>query len=149
MTHSIVEPGGGNDYDWSNDHVFVKTPASATAGEITIVEDTLKPGFHLGRHFHKRMTEVFYVLEGDVRFAFDDETVVVKPGATITVPPGVMHEAWCDKGGRMLSVFSPGGFDQYMEELASLPESAFEDESRMQALAEKYDTWMAEDPSAA
>ncbi|NNF58247.1 MAG: cupin domain-containing protein [Rhodothermaceae bacterium] len=148
MAHLIVEPGDGTDYDWSNDHVYVKTPASATAGQVTVVEDTLKPGFHLGRHFHKRMTEVFYVLEGEVHFTFDNETVVARPGVTVTVPPGVMHEASCPDGGKMLTVFSPGGFDQYMAELASLPETAFEDGARMQALAEKYDTWMAEGPDA-
>ncbi len=145
MDHLIVDTGDGTNYDWSNDHLFVKTPASATGGQITVVEDTLKPGFHLGRHFHKRMTEVFYVLEGEVQFIFDDETVVARPGMTVTVPPGVMHEATCVDGGKMLTMFSPGGFDQYMEELALLPETAFDDSARMQALAEKYDTWMAED----
>ena len=148
MPPLIVEPDGGAVYDWSNDHIVVKTPASTTDGQVTIVEDTLKPGFHLGRHYHKRMTEVFYVLEGEVQFIFDDETVVVTPGATVTVPPGVMHEALCPGGGKMLSVFSPGGFDQYMEEMAALPDAAFEDQARMQALAEKYDTWMADDTTS-
>lgn len=145
MAPFIIEPGGGTDYEWSNDHVFVKTPAALTAGQVTVVEDTLKPGFHLGRHFHKRMTEVFYVLEGAVCFTFDDQTVIARPGMTVTVPPGVMHSASCADGGKMLTVFSPGGFDQYMAEMATLPEAAFEDKARMQALAEKYDTWMTAD----
>ena len=144
MESSIIAPGGGKNYNWSNDHIFVKTHASETGGSLTVVEDTLKPGFHLGRHFHKKMTEVFYVLEGEVTFVFDDETVVAGPGTTVTIPPGEMHEATCAAGGKMLTLFSPGGFDQYMEEMASLPESAFADSARMQALAEKYDTWMAE-----
>ncbi len=149
MTHHIIEAGGGPNYDWSKDHIYVKTPAYVSGGQITVVEDTLQPGFHLARHYHKQMTEVFYILEGEVVFAFDEETVRATPGTTVSVPPGVVHEVTCPRGGKLITVFSPGGFDHYLEELASLSEEQFADGAFMQSLAEKYDTWMAETPSAA
>lgn len=148
MTHTIIKAGGGPDYDWSNDHIYVKTPADVSGGQITVVEDTLEPGFHLARHFHKRMTEVFYILEGEVVIEFDRETIAATPGTTVNVPPGVMHEITCSKGAKLITVFSPGGFDRYLDELASLSEARFADNAFMQSLAEKYDTWMAETPSA-
>ena len=37
----------------------------------SLVEDTMKPGFHLGRHHHKKMTEIFYILEGELTLIFD------------------------------------------------------------------------------
>ena len=148
MTHTIIEAGGGPDYDWSNDHIYVKTPADVSGGQITVVEDTLKPGFHLARHYHKRMTEVFYILEGEVVIEFDKETITATPGTTVNVPPSVMHEITCSKGAKLITVFSPGGFDRYLEELASFSGEQFADSAFMQSLAEKYDTWMAETRSA-
>lgn len=141
MAYSVLRPGEGTDYDWSNDHVFVKTPLELTAGRVTVVEDTLKPGFHLARHHHRSMIEIFYVLAGEVTFTFDDETVVAGVGTTVNVPPGVWHEASSAGGGRLITVFSPGGFDHYMAELAAMDAAQLADVEVMAALSEKYDIW--------
>ena len=76
MTHSVIRPGEGLHYDWTKDHIVVKTTLSLTDGRVTVVEDTLKPGFHLPRHHHKRTVEIFYVLDGEFTLVFDDETVI-------------------------------------------------------------------------
>ena len=106
-----------------------------------MVEDTLKPGFHLARHYHKKMTEVFYILEGEMTLVFDDATVVATAGTTINVPPNVWHEAISENGARMLSLFSPAGFEDYLAEMKQLSDEQFADAPFMQALAEKYDIW--------
>ena len=36
--------GGGEDYDWTNDHVYVKAPFEVSDGRVTLVEDTLSQG---------------------------------------------------------------------------------------------------------
>jgi quercetin dioxygenase-like cupin family protein len=143
LRQQVVEAGGGREYDWANDHMYVKTESAYACGQVTLVEDTLKPGFHLVRHYHSTMTEIFYILEGEVRFTFDDEQIVAVPGTTITVPPNVSHEVLSDEGARLLTVFSPGGFDRYLEELAALTPEQKADAELMQALAERYDTWTA------
>ncbi len=142
MNYQIIPSGKGQDYDWANDHIFVKTTLDLTGGRVTFVEDTLKPGFHLPRHYHKEMTEIFYILEGEIEFKFDDVTVIVTPGMTINVPPHNWHEVTCPMGGKLLTIFSPGGFDQYLAELASMTEAQFADAAFMTALGEKFDTWM-------
>lgn len=139
--YEIVASGAGQDYDWQADHIFVKATMQATGGRVTVVEDTLKAGFHLPRHFHKRMTEVFYVLEGHVTFAFDDATTVATPGATVTILPGTWHDVTCPDGGRLITIFAPGGFEDYLAELARLSADELADEERLRALAETYDTW--------
>ncbi len=143
MKQQIIPANHGPDYDWSKDHIFVKTHSTLTDGRITLVEDTLKPGFHLPRHYHKAMIEVFYILEGEVVFAFDDETAIATPGTTVNIPPGVIHEVTCAQGGKLLTIFSPGGFDRYLEELTRLSAAQLEDTALLQSLAEQYDTWMA------
>lgn len=144
MNQQVIGTGEGPEYDWESDHICVKTTCDHADGRVTVVEDTLKPGFHLARHHHKKMTEIFYFLEGEVTFKFAAETVLASRGMTINIPPNVTHEVMCEKGARMLTVFSPGGFDKYLEEMASLTEAQFADRSFMQKLAEKYDTWMEE-----
>jgi hypothetical protein len=48
----------GKSYDWSSDHVLVKSTLDLSDGRVTL-EDRLKPGFHLARHHHRWMIEIF------------------------------------------------------------------------------------------
>ena len=105
------------------------------------MEDTLKSGFYLGRHHHKVMTEVFYILEGEVKLIFDDETIVAKPGDTITVPPNVWHAASCEKGGKMLTIFKNGQFDLYLKRLSRMTESDFADAALMRSVSAEFDIY--------
>jgi len=137
----VVPAGGGLDYDWSKDHVFVKTPMALTDGRVTVVEDVLKPGFYLAPHHHRKMVEIFYMLAGEVTFTFDDETIVATVGTTISVPANTRHEVASPAGCRMITVFTPGGFDQYLAELAGLTPAQLADDEALNRLAERYDIW--------
>ncbi|OIQ30880.1 MAG: hypothetical protein BM564_01315 [Bacteroidetes bacterium MedPE-SWsnd-G2] len=137
----IIRNGKGVNYNYSQDHCFIKLSSRATNGELCFVEDTLKPGFFLGRHHHKIMTEVFYILEGEVELIFDNETVVCHPGDTITVPPNVWHAASCKAGGKMLTIFKNGRFDQYLEKLSQMSDSDFEDANLMAAVSAEFDIY--------
>jgi quercetin dioxygenase-like cupin family protein len=137
----IVRNGKGENYPFSQDHCFIKLSSRDTNGELCFVEDNLKPGFHLKRHHHKIMTEVFYMLEGEMELIFDDETIVMKKGDTVTVPPAVWHEAICEKGGKMLSIFKNGQFDLYLEKLSKMADSDFEDAKLMTAINAEYDIY--------
>ncbi len=137
----IIRSGEGKNYNYSQDHCFVKLSSHHTNGELSFVEDTLKPGFYLGKHHHKIMTEVFYILEGEVELIFDDETIVAKPGDTITVPPNVWHAARCTEGGKMLTIFKNGQFDLYLEKLSNMSDSDFEDAELVKAVSAEFDIY--------
>ncbi len=119
----------------------MKTTLDITDGRVTVVEDTIKPGFHLPRHHHKRTVEIFYVLDGEFTFVFDDETVIATAGTTVNVPNGVWHEASSPGGAKLITVFTPGGFDRYMAELAAMTEQQLADAALMTTVGETYDTW--------
>lgn len=135
----VLAAGEGISYDWSKDHVVVKTPLEFTGGRVTLVEDTLKPGFHLPRHRHHGMVEIFYVLAGEALFKFDDATTTATVGMTISILKDVWHEVSTVNGARLLTIFTPGGFDHYLAELAALDATDIEDEAVVTALAHKYD----------
>ncbi len=44
-------------------------------------------------HYHKRTTELYYVLAGNGRVVLDGEEREVRPGTMIHIPPGVVHGA--------------------------------------------------------
>ncbi|HAA15598.1 MAG TPA: cupin domain-containing protein [Cytophagales bacterium] len=137
----LVRNGEGENYNYAQDHCFVKLSSRLTNGELCFVEDTLKPGFYLGRHHHKIMTEVFYILEGEVELIFDDQTVVMKPGDTVTVPPNVWHAASCKAGGKMLTIFKNGQFDVYLERLSQMKEEDFADAELMKRVSAEFDIY--------
>ena len=137
----IIRNGEGDNYNYSQDHCFIKLSSKHTNGELSFVEDTIKPGFYLARHHHKIMTEVFYILEGEIELIFDDETIVAKAGDTITVPPNVWHAARCEKGGKMLSIFKNGQFDLYLERLSKMTDADFADAELMKAVSAEFDIY--------
>lgn len=44
-------------------------------------------------HFHKRSTELYYVLEGEGTVSLDGVEHPVKKGSMVHIPPGVVHGA--------------------------------------------------------
>ena len=44
-------------------------------------------------HYHKRGTELYYVLEGEGAVLLDGERHPVKKGSIVHIPPGVVHAA--------------------------------------------------------
>lgn len=48
------------------------------------------------KHYHKRTTEVYYILEGKGKLELDQEVVDLDPGVTVLIPPGVRHRGYGD-----------------------------------------------------
>ena len=66
---------------------FVGDPdAVASLHEVDIKRDSAV-------HYHKRMTEIYLVLEGEGHMELDGERVPVKPMTAIYIKPGCRHRA--------------------------------------------------------
>jgi len=68
---------------------FVGTPGSpVSVHRVDISRDARV-------HFHKRLTEVYYVLEcdADAALELDGERVPVRPGLAVLIPPYTRHRA--------------------------------------------------------
>lgn len=44
-------------------------------------------------HYHKKMTEIYLILEGEGYLELDGEKVAVKPMTTVKIKPGCRHRA--------------------------------------------------------
>jgi quercetin dioxygenase-like cupin family protein len=64
------------------------------------------------------MTEMFYILEGDLAFDLAGEQRVLGPGSFVLVPPGVVH-TFANPGStpvRFLEILQPAGNEQFFKE---------------------------------
>jgi mannose-6-phosphate isomerase-like protein (cupin superfamily) len=44
-------------------------------------------------HYHKKLTEIYYILEGEGHMELDGKMVPVKPNSAILIKPGCRHRA--------------------------------------------------------
>ncbi|HYY11346.1 MAG TPA: cupin domain-containing protein [Kineosporiaceae bacterium] len=80
-------------------------------------------------HFHRTMSEAFYVLSGRVLLEDGQRTVEAGPGDFLYVPPGGLHAFRNESGepASMLMIFAPGApREAYFEELVEIERSGRE-----------------------
>ena len=65
-----------------------KTPDNPTATQhlLDVEEDAQV-------HYHKKITEIYLILEGEGYLELDGERVPVKPMTSVLIPPGCRHRA--------------------------------------------------------
>jgi len=97
-------------------------PLKADRPELTLLEVTFDPGSGVDPHFHRRHSDSFYVLEGEVEFHVGDKVFAARPGSYVLAPPTVVHSFRnvSDEPVRMLNLHTPGGFARYRRELGEL-----------------------------
>ena len=139
---SIVTNGQGAVYEWQNDVITIRLSGEQTQGLYTLTEDAMKPTFNLGRHLHRKHAETFHILEGQVEFRIGSETHLAEAGTTIHVPPGTPHGARVVNGkpARMLMLYAPAGFEEFLQEMKKLTNAQFADAQFMKDFNEKYDS---------
>jgi mannose-6-phosphate isomerase-like protein (cupin superfamily) len=65
------------------------------------------------------MTDIFYVLEGELVIDLEGERRVLGPGSFVLVPPGVLH-TFANSGSvpaRFLNIYQPSGNEHYLKEV--------------------------------
>jgi mannose-6-phosphate isomerase-like protein (cupin superfamily) len=135
----VLEPGDGERMALGESSILYKASGEDAAGRIAFSEATFAPGYPGPLpHVHRRMTDIFYVLEGAVRFLLGDEERDLGPGAFVLVPPGVVHTFSNphDAPARLLNIFSPAGLEGYVREVAA---GGITDPREMARIAARYD----------
>jgi glyoxylate utilization-related uncharacterized protein len=85
------------------------------------------------------------VLEGDYRFSVGGESVQLTAGGFLLIPNGVPHGFRVEgPTNRMLVLFSPGGYEDYWQELAALEATGSVTNERRIEVARRYSTTPAD-----
>jgi len=115
----------------------------ATGGAYSLHERTAPPGAASVPHVHSRVSEAFFVLEGEFTFEIEGRKVTARPGDYVHAPPGASH-AWrvaSEKVARALVLFAPSVPLAFFEEIdAATNETpgARPDLRQLAAINEKY-----------
>ena len=148
----LFAPNGGPTVSMLGVNISYKITSPETDGAYALLDYSMPPKFAgPPPHWHKVTNESFYVLEGKITFMMDSQVFIGEPGAFVYVPTRTIHKFSNeqDEPARMLSVITPGGFEEYFKELVTLAQSEPtwppKDMSKVLALYQKYDTFMPEE----
>lgn len=106
---------------WSvaGDVYTILISSDESGGACTLIEGRTPPHGGPPPHIHHREDEAFYVIEGDMDFTCDGQSIRCGPGSFIHLPRGTLHffRNAGHKTARMLIHCIPGGLDRYFEEV--------------------------------
>lgn len=138
----VLQNGRAAGVDLRGTHVDYLVTA-AHSRHCSLFEFFVAPGFDTGTHYHTKIEETFYVLEGELNLRCGEQVVRAGPGSSMFVPPGVAH-SFGNPGiapARMLMIASPPGHENYFNELAELvSKDGPADPDAIGNLRVKYDT---------
>lgn len=143
----VLPPGGGKVIQVLGNPWTIKAGKEDTGGDLAVMEAEFRPGSGAPAHVHHQHEETFYVLSGEFLFHLGIRQVRASAGTFVFVPREVPH-AFENVGkgpGRILGIMTPGGYEQFFEELAHLPPGP-PDPVRFQEIFERYDQETVELP---
>lgn len=112
----LVTPGGSRTH-------YLATHAS-TGGEFGLYRMDMAPNSPgPSTHFHKTISESFFILSGEVRLFDGDRWVTAREGDFLYVPVGGLHafRNESDEPSSMLLLFSPGApREEYFERIGEM-----------------------------
>jgi mannose-6-phosphate isomerase-like protein (cupin superfamily) len=137
-----LEPGvsvGATGRDWG-DGLVCRIPSSATGGASCTFEQTLAPGAGVPLHVHAHDDELHVVLGGTIAMRCGDRDFTAASGTVAFLPRRVPH-AFRNPGdapARLLTVFTPGGFDDLVAELRGMPPADAGDETKRDVIRARH-----------
>ena len=136
----VWAPGDGRQLSLGDSSATIKAGSGDALGSFALIEFDLAPGFPGPvLHRHERMTDSFYVLEGELNLRLGDDRVSAVGGSYAFVPPGNAHTFTGSEGGRVraLNLMAPAGLERYLEEVAAM--GGPPDPAQMAEFASRYD----------
>lgn len=145
MEATVHRPGEGETLGGPTT-VTIKASGDETDDSLFLAESVIEPGFPgPPPHRHKRVHDMFYVLEGTLTMRLGDETLELEPRSFVCVPPGVVH-TFCnpsDAPVRFLNFNTPAGWENYMRDLAAALASGNPSQEEIGRIASRYDFELA------
>jgi mannose-6-phosphate isomerase-like protein (cupin superfamily) len=120
----MVVAGGGQPIRWPDGPPsLIKARAETTGGAFALLEHSVPPKTGPPLHIHRREDEMWFILEGNLRFKAGDEIFLAPTGAFVYVPQGTPHclQNIGEGPARSLERFAPAGMERFFEEISQQP----------------------------
>jgi mannose-6-phosphate isomerase-like protein (cupin superfamily) len=121
MDPVVLPPGEGERHEMGPNSTVIKATSEDTDGRFFLSETTIGPGFQGPPvHVHSTLHDMFYVLEGTLTVRVRDDDIDAGPGTFVCIRPDTPHKFSNESGApvRFLNFNTPGGFENYMRDLA-------------------------------
>ena len=145
MEATVHRPGEGEKIGGTTT-VTIKATGEETGGSFYLGETVIEPGFPgPPPHRHRRLHDMFYVLDGMLTLRLGDETLELGPGSFVCVPPGVVH-TFSNPGDapvRLLNFNTPAGWEHYMRDLGAALAAGTPTPQEIGQIASRYDFELA------
>lgn len=123
--HSILmQPGQGSSYWVLKDLYTFKVLGEDTGQAYALCEILIQPESETPPHVHTHEDEAFYMLEGEMEFQLDGQTIVATQGTFLHSPKGQLH-SFKNSGltpAKMLCWVTPAGLEKFFLEIGVLME---------------------------
>jgi quercetin dioxygenase-like cupin family protein len=141
MQATVHRPGEGEKIGGPT-AVTIKATGKETNDSFYLGEGVFEPGFPgPPPHRHRRLHDMFYVLDGTLTMRLGDETLELEPGSFVCVPPGVVHTFSnpSDTAVKILNFNTPAGWENYMRDLAAALAGGTPTQEEIGQIASRYD----------
>jgi quercetin dioxygenase-like cupin family protein len=138
----VYRAGEGERHAMGASEVVIKATGDDTGGAFFVAEVVLEAGFPgPPRHFHARLHETVYMLDGELTMTLGDKLAVLAPGGFASIPPGVVHTFRNDgaRPARALNLNAPAGWEHYLRELAAATSAGGLTPALMAEIASRHD----------
>jgi mannose-6-phosphate isomerase-like protein (cupin superfamily) len=136
-----VGPRDGKAVDLGSLGVRFMAWSEETGGGFSLIEHPIPPKTLAGPvHRHSREDEYSFVIEGRMGALLGDDVIVAEVGDLAFKPRNQWHTFWNpdDTPCRILEIISPGGFERYFDEMASLVARPDLDPAQLGELGARY-----------
>ncbi|QSJ20510.1 cupin domain-containing protein [Nostoc sp. UHCC 0702] len=116
---TVVLPSPSSTYLVLGDLYTLLAEGKDTGGTYGLVEALMQPQSSVALHIHDQMDEAHYILEGEIEYQLDQQTMVATSGTFIRLPKGEYHgfKNIGTKPAKILYLLTPGGSEQFFAEV--------------------------------
>lgn len=115
-------PGAGKKFWILGQALEIRVSSKDTDGAYAVTEAEAAPGWSgAPPHIHHHEDELVHVLAGELLFTIDGREIRAGTGSLVHIPRGALHSFanQTDMRSRLLTVYTPGGFEEWFEEVGT------------------------------
>lgn len=114
----LAAAGTGQHFHFLDNLFTTKVASDQTDGRMTVMEWVGPKGFGPPLHRHDLEDELFFIIEGEIRFSCGEAEAVHTAGALAWLPRGLPHQFQIlSDTARALQVTTPGQFERFVAAL--------------------------------
>ncbi|MBD2430792.1 MULTISPECIES: cupin domain-containing protein [Fischerella] len=130
---TLVQRGKGSTYLALGDLYTFLATGEDTGGAYSITEVLMQPQSVIPSHRHDQADEAHYILEGEIEYQLEDQTIIAYSGTFLNFPKNQYHgfKNIGSNPAKILMIITPSGAEQFFSEMGQrILEPMSEEEKR-------------------